>query len=804
MKFVRRCHLYAVITGNRFYRLDVSIPGTASGPYNRGLTANFRAPTAAANRNIMASSMGRNAPSRAGIVPGSRMGLMTAANDGAHDARPMTSVSGAGYKGSVDAKKFDPLNLSRAPAQALAEKSDNSHEDKAKEMEKGVHRLIEASAEAILERKYELALEKAKEAGKSERALSKFRESHNLVDQINADLTYSICFNLANAYYYNKMYDESLNTYQLIVKNKNYPQAGRLKLNMGVIYYDQKKYYQAIKMFRMALDQVPATNKSLRYKIMKNIGNAFVKLGQFQDAIDSYDGIMTANPDSQSAFNLLLCLYARGDKDKMKKHFLKMLTVSIPGMTEDDDEKISSGQSVMNLANLDATIHERQDLLKDELIKNYESFNERILTAARLIAPVIDEKDDWVSGYQWIMEQLRTEHETVASKLEIDLAMEYMKKRKFEDAIDVLKSFEKKDPSLRAMAATNLSFLYFLESDYQAAEKQADLAIKSDRYNAKALVNKGNCLFVAGEYQRAREMYLEAVGVEADCIEAIFNLGLVNLELNAVEEAKNAFDKLHTILPSVPEALFQIGAINERQSNLEEAAKTYERLLTRTPGDPHVCMRLGQVFEKLDDDNTACHWRTEAHRHYPVNLNNISWLGVWYVKREMYEQAIEYFERAAAVQPGEVKWRLMITSCYRRLGDFYKALELYQQVRDFVTIIITGVIVMLSFVKIHEDHPENLEALQYLEALCKDLGRPHDEITKKLEKLRRSQPQQSGTQPTQVTAKNPQPTQTNQQPQRSERPNKSNERSERPNNQKNNNRSLEDLTENPPANINNK
>ncbi|CAE7633621.1 unnamed protein product, partial [Symbiodinium microadriaticum] len=41
---------------------------------------------------------------------------------------------------------------------------------------------------------------------------------------------------------------------------------------------------------------------------------------------------------------------------------------------------------------------------------------------------------------------------------------------------------------------------------------------------------------------------------------------------------------------------------------------------------------------------------------------------------------------------------------------------------------------------IHEDHPQNIESLQYLEALCKDLGRPHEEYTAKLDKLRRSQP----------------------------------------------------------------
>jgi hypothetical protein len=48
--------------------------------------------------------------------------------------------------------------------------------------------------------------------------------------------------------------------------------------------------------------------------------------------------------------------------------------------------------------------------------------------------------------------------------------------------------------------------------------------------------------------------------------------------------------------------------------------------------------------------------------------------------------------------------------------------------------------------QIHEDHPNNVESLQYLEALCKDLGRPHEEYSAKLEKLRRSQPQPQATQ----------------------------------------------------------
>jgi intraflagellar transport protein 88 len=77
-----------------------------------------------------------------------------------------------------------------------------------------------------------------------------------LSEQLNIDLTYAVQFNLANAHHKNKMFDTALSTFGLLVKNKQYPQAGRLRVNMGNIYYEQKKYPQAIKMYRMALDQV--------------------------------------------------------------------------------------------------------------------------------------------------------------------------------------------------------------------------------------------------------------------------------------------------------------------------------------------------------------------------------------------------------------------------------------------------------------------------------------------------------------------------------------------------------------------
>ncbi|CAM9370847.1 unnamed protein product, partial [Heterosigma akashiwo] len=652
-----------------------------------------------------------------GRPPPSQMGRMMTgqAGGGGGEARPMTSVAGAGYKSNAARgdPAFDPLGQNRGPAPPLAEKADNSPEDKAKDMEKQVNRLIEESAAAGARRDFAAALERAKEAGKRERALCKHREANGLVDQINLDLTYAVCFNLANAYHQNGMYDEALHTYSLIVKNKTYPQSGRLRVNMGNIYYEQKKYPNAIKMYRMALDQIPNTGKEIRFKIFRNIGNAFVRLGQYQDAIQSYETIMGGAPDFQTGFNLVVCYFARQNAELMRKGFLKLLGIPVPGLPEDDEEE----EDLRAKEEKEATGQAAPDALRAELRKRQKEAHRYILHAAKLIAPKLGAPDDWEAGYRWVADALKPDFEPLASQIELEKALRFLKEKDFDRAIEVMKSFEKKDQNLKAMAATNLSFMYFLEHEYEQADRYADLAIKQDRYNAKALVNKGNCLYQRGEYPRAKELYLEAIGVEADCVQAIYNLGLVNIRMALWQEALQAFEKLHTIVPNNPEVIYQIANIFEQQDQLGHAAKWFNILIARVPSDPGVLARMGQIFSKEDDESQAFHYHMESYRHYPANLDVISWLGVWYVKSELYEKAIHFFERASQIQPNEVKWKLMVTSCYRRMNNLNKALELYE--------------------KIHHEYPDNLECLRYLVAICKDLGRPYDQYEGKLGRLDR-------------------------------------------------------------------
>lgn len=661
-------------------------------------------------------------------------------------ARPMTSVKGAGYKGggghTASSSGFGSGAGSASdegPAPPLQLPSANNVERQARDIERAVNTLLEESAAANANKDVELALEKAKEASKRERLLCRHRERNGMKEQINFDLTYAVCFNLANIFAVNGMYTESINTYTMIVKNKQYPQAGRLRVNMGNVYYVQKKYPAAIKMYRMAMDQVGGASKQLKFKIMRNIGNAFVRLGQFQDAIQSYESVMTEAPDVQTGFNLIVCYYALGDRMKMQTGFQQLIAVEdeygapdaeIDGDAMDLDELIDGTGAGDSKAK---ALRQSDGLAKDwKARKAY--VHGYIRLAGQLIAPQIgangDDSDGWDRVVDMLMQPpepragmtmeqqqmqqmqqgqqgqhgLRPLHPEIAMELEIAKGISFLKQKQIGKAIDVFKKFEKQDAQLLDQACINLSFLYFLEGDIESAERYADLAMQADRFNSKAVVNKANVHFQREEYDTARQLYEEAVGLDSDCVEGIYNLGLVYKRLGTHDQALQAFQKLHRMIPKDPQVIYQIANLYDLQGDNIHSAEWFKILHGGLPSDPTVLSRLGTLYNREGDDTQAYHNFSDSYNAYPVNMEVLSWLGVWYIKSELYEQALPFFQRASLIEPDEPKWQLMVATCYRRMGAYPQALAIYETV--------------------HRAQPDHLECLKYLVTISKEM---HDQ-----------------------------------------------------------------------------
>lgn len=263
-------------------------------------------------------------------VPGTAMkrGMMGTASGG----RPMTAVSGAGFNSNKMSAGGD---ATRSISITLEPKIE-TEEEKLKNLERQVSLLAEESCFAAEENDRQAAMEKSKEAYRKERLLAKQREEKNLTDQSNPELTGFILLNIACHYTNAGNYTEALNIYNQLTKNKVFQLSGRLKTNVGNIYFQQKQYLKAIKMYRMALDQIPITNQDLKLQIHRNIALSFIKMAQYSDAATNYEIIFKERPDLKTGFNLLLCYYALGDRNKMKQCFMDLL--KIPLKIPDDDE----------------------------------------------------------------------------------------------------------------------------------------------------------------------------------------------------------------------------------------------------------------------------------------------------------------------------------------------------------------------------------------------------------------------------------------------------------------------------------
>lgn len=112
----------------------------------------------------------------------------------------------------------------------------------------------------------------------------------------------------------------------------------------------------------MALDQIPITNQDLKLHIHRNIALSFIKMGQFADAATNYEIIFKERADLKTGFNLLLCYYALGDRNKMKLCFLEFLKIPLK-IPDDDDYQSHPTDKQANLV---------LEVIRDDKLRRFE------------------------------------------------------------------------------------------------------------------------------------------------------------------------------------------------------------------------------------------------------------------------------------------------------------------------------------------------------------------------------------------------------------------------------------------------
>ena len=172
------------------------------------------------------------------------------------------------------------------------------------------------------------ALEISKLAQMKCKSLEKFLLTQELGEFVNAELYFSCSLNLATHFQKNGLIEEAFREYDSLLKTSSHSNNFLIRVNIGNLHFQEGEYCEAIKMYKMAVDMVPAHFELIKFKIRKNIGRCHVQLREFPEATMVYEDIISQFPDFETAFNLILCLYVLGDKDKMMSAFEQMVQIS--------------------------------------------------------------------------------------------------------------------------------------------------------------------------------------------------------------------------------------------------------------------------------------------------------------------------------------------------------------------------------------------------------------------------------------------------------------------------------------------
>lgn len=529
----------AVTAASSFRRRGMGRPATAASSARGRARGGGGGAIGSSSRSVVSRGGG-------GSIAAPRRPLTAKSRAGYSSSRPTSSVAGGDMDGrSVAGSVLTTTATTVVPVDPAAE---------AREMEDDIHRLLEESTLLLHRGDLLDGLDKAKEAGKLERKLVRHRDVHSLSDDDGDggdtsadDLMFGTWFQLALAYEKNSLEEEAIKAYAYLSKQRGLASSWRAQVNLGNAQYRRGDYEEAVRSYQMALDRIPpGVGQQIGFRVCRNLSNALLHLGRHRDATQTLEAAMSAAaPECEAAFNLLLCHVAKGDADKARLVFCKML--ELPSLRIDGND--GDGDA-------------RDDDLSLELMKRQQAASDLVINAARLVA-----SSEGADGMKWAIDMVReAELDSIAHVLEMEMMVEHLRSRDdIDGAIKMLKAFGRKDKEGRAAASTNLAFVHLLEGNVNEALDQASLAVTTDRYDARALTNLGCSYYLQRDFDKARDCFMEAVGVDAGCVEAMYNLGLVSAEVRDYDSAVQAFERVIQLVPNHIESMYWLSRIGPSQ-----------------------------------------------------------------------------------------------------------------------------------------------------------------------------------------------------------------------------------------------
>ena len=379
---------------------------------------------------------------------------------------------------------------------------------------------------------------------------------------------------------------------------KTVPQCARALDNLGVEYYNLKKYREAVTYHERAIKLKP--DYAIAYY---NLGNAYNHSGLCDKAITLYQESIRLNPHNLRAYNNLGVAYKNC---KLYEDAFEMY-MKVLGKDPNNQSAINNVGALFNT-----------------------------LQRYRLALPYCEKA---VALNPRSVEALQ------------NLGITLSGLGKYERALSVLQSALALDPR-NANIHTNLGSVYRRVGNDKKAAEEYRLALQLSPQSSEALNNLGVVYNAKGLYNQAIDAYQQALRINPRDARIYCNLGAVYAEKGDYRQAIALYQEAIKFDPRYSKAYSNLGAACNNLKMYDAAITWYRSGLEKAGNDPEMHFYLGVVYRNKGMNQEAMNQYYEALKLKPSYAEPHLNLSAIYLREKAKEEALWHLKKYLQLAPG--------------------------------------------------------------------------------------------------------------------------------------------------------
>lgn len=227
----------------------------------------------------------------------------------------------------------------------------------------------------------------------------------------------------------------------------------------------------------------------------------------------------------------------------------------------------------------------------------------------------------------------------------IEKAMTLFKDGKYKDAIDAFSSVLETEPD-NADVYNNMGVAYAYEGDFEHAEKCYVRALDLDPELAQAYINLSDLYYKSGDLSSALGTLQRGSYELQDNLAIAHLLARVYIEDQRWEDAIVELERVLDGEPENYDAYYDLGHVNFELGDYDSAIDNFENVLLyeQNQNSELLYYALAQAYEANNQIDKAISNYLKAIAVNDKFLLAYKKVGILFLAREDYEDAIEYFE----------------------------------------------------------------------------------------------------------------------------------------------------------------